>query len=191
MTMTLYEKFTTLLKETYPILNTKNIIEDLEKAIEEFGIEIKYSDMFHIKNSPKVNGYSYIKNNKPEIVINGFLSKPQQRFTIAKQLGHILLHWKWFPDQKFQKLPESLIEISFNNPTNIDKRDYQAMQFALEFLSPIQHVTEFLKNTKDLPQDKEFQIALIADYYKIPILQSKCRWESINITNYEKDVHHE
>ena len=51
MVKNLYKQFIDLLREQYPALSLKNVIEDIEKAVESFGIEVKYSDMSHIKSS--------------------------------------------------------------------------------------------------------------------------------------------
>lgn len=176
MQTNLYQKFVTLLREQYPALSIENTIKDIEKAVETFGIEIKYSDMSHINSTEEISGYVHVVDGSPEMVINGFQSKPRQRFTIAHELGHVLLHWKWIPGKK---LPENLVEISFRKETyspDEKEREEQADCFAAEFLSPIDDVVNFLNDIKASNSDKKVQISMISDKYKISNPSAYYRW---------------
>ena len=46
--------------------------------------------------SDSISGYSRINEiGTPEIVVNVNHSKGRRRFTMAHELGHIILHWGW------------------------------------------------------------------------------------------------
>ena len=174
----LYEQFVSLLREKYPTLSLRKVIEDIEDSIESFGIEVKYSDMSHIKTSRRISGYVHVVNGVPEMVINGFQSQLCQRFTIAHELGHVLLHWQWQPGKQ---LPDSLVEISYRKESyssdNDIQREKQADSFAAEFLSPLDDVVQFLEEIKEDNPDKEVQISMLSDKFKISNSLAFYRWQ--------------
>ena len=61
----LYKQFVSLLREEYPALSLRKVVEDIEDAVERFGIEVKYSDMSHIKTSREISGYVHVVNGVP------------------------------------------------------------------------------------------------------------------------------
>lgn len=71
-----------------------DIIHNLEEFIESFGIEVFYSNMDGFEVPSLISGYSIVnKNGAPEIVINANEPLPRQRFTMAHEFGHIIMHW--------------------------------------------------------------------------------------------------
>lgn len=179
MEKNLYEQFVSLLRKKYPALSLKNVIEDIEKAVENFGIEVKYSDMSHINSSEEISGYVHVVDGVPEMVINGFQPKLRQRFTIAHELGHVLLHWQWQPGKQ---LPDSLVEISYRKESyssdNDIQREEQADNFAAEFLAPLDDVVQFLREIKEDIPDKEVQISMISDKFNISNPSAFYRWQA-------------
>lgn len=177
MVKNLYKQFIDLLREQYPALSLKNVIEDIENAVENFGIEVKYSDMLHIKSSEEISGYVHVVDGVPEMVINGFQSELRQRFTIAHELGHVLLHWQWQPGKH---LPDGLVEISyrkeFYSSVEDEQREQQADKFAAEFLAPLYDVVQFLREIKEDIPDKEVQISMISDRFNISNPSAFYRW---------------
>lgn len=179
MVKNLYKQFVNLLRDQYPALSLKNVIEDIESAVENFGIEVKYSDMSHIKSSEEISGYVHVVDGVPEIVINGFQSKLRQRFTIAHELGHVLLHWQWQPGKH---LPDGLVEISYRKESyssvDAQQREKQADNFAAEFLAPLENVVKFLKEIREENPDKEVQISMISNEFKISNPSAFYRWQA-------------
>lgn len=173
----LYEQFVNLLRQEFPVLNLKDVIKDIEGSVEQFGINIKYSDMLHINTDEEISGYVHVVDGKPEIVINGFQNKRRQRFTIAHELGHALIHWEWLPGKV---LPDSLVEISYRKELYSDdaenERERQADCFAAEFLAPIGDVVDYLDKIREDVPDKEVQIGLIAQKFNISNPAAYYRW---------------
>lgn len=174
----LYEQFVDLLRKKYPALALDKVITDIEAAVEQFGIKVKYSDMLHIKSDEEVSGYAHVVNGLPEIVVNGLQSDRRQRFTIAHELGHILLHWKWLPGKR---LPNELVEISYRKEVYLTEdekqRERQADKFAAEFLAPLKKVLDFLPTIKN--QDKEVEISEISEKFKISNPAAYYRWKKV------------
>ena len=176
MVKNLYKQFVNLLRDQYPALSLKNVIEDIESAVENFGIEVKYSDMSHIKSSEEISGYVHVVDGVPEIVINGFQSKLRQRFTIAHELGHVLLHWQWQPGKH---LPDGLVDRKESySSVDAQQREKQADNFAAEFLAPLENVVKFLKEIREENPDKEVQISMISNEFKISNPSAFYRWQA-------------
>jgi Zn-dependent peptidase ImmA (M78 family) len=93
----------------------------------------------------KFDGVSFITDNGyPTIVINKNFSNDRKRFTIAHELGHLLMH-------------------SLNNPAIPEHRDEKVLEneaniFAAEFLMPKQYIINSLRNLKlsDLGELKRY-----------------------------------
>lgn len=162
-----YVKIVEIIREIAPQLSLKNVIEDIEEAVESVGISVKYSDMTHLETS-NVSGYVRVINGKPEIIVNFTDIETRRRFTIAHELGHVFLHWGWLPDKY---LVEGLVEVSYRNGKYTEeelKREREADKFAAEFLAPKKEVERSLKKyIEEGILDKEIQIKSLAEEYKV------------------------
>lgn len=177
----LYERIVSLLRQEYPELSLDNVITDIEKAVEDFGIKVKYSDMSHIKSNEEISGYVHVVDGKPEIVVNGLQRIRRQRFTIAHELGHILLHWKWLPKRMSSDniLPKELVEVTYRKEIYLteeeNQREKQANEFAAEFLAPLKKVLEFLQTFNN--PDREVEISAISEKFNISNAAAFYRWK--------------
>lgn len=131
-----------------------HIINDLEGFIERFDIKVFYSNMDGFDFPNQVSGYSIVNSQGyPEIVINANDSLVRQRFTMAHEFGHIIMHWDWLKNQA-KGLDKDKYEILFRkNGFNNDYRDLkevQANEFAAELLLPHELLTEVIGNIEDL-----------------------------------------
>ncbi|HLR80764.1 MAG TPA: ImmA/IrrE family metallo-endopeptidase [Bacillota bacterium] len=146
------------LKKAFNNFNQDRIITDLEASIEKFGIIVRYSGL-----EDEVSGYSYVNDaGHPVIVVNGNHPKNRRRFTMAHELGHAILHWKWL-NKEGQKLDKHLGEILYrSNSHNYinSKRERQANMFAAELLAPLDDVKEMLDGDKyrDLNMAKKLEL---------------------------------
>lgn len=109
---------TNKIRNEHKELGFKNILEDIEKSIEEFGIKVLYSDMSTFDFPDSISGYSRINDiGVPEIVVNVRHSSGRRRFTMAHELGHILLHWGW-PHPNLNKESSILYRNEYSNDAN-------------------------------------------------------------------------
>ena len=163
-----YERIVELIRKIAPPLSLKNVIVDIEEAVESIGIDVRYSDMTHL-DIEGVSGYVYSNEGKPIIVVNGEDVEKRRRFTIAHELGHVFLHWDWLPNEK---LKDDLVEISFRNGRYYSKeqleREEEANKFAAEFLAPRKNVKESLKKYQEKGMsNKEEQIYNLSEDYNV------------------------
>lgn len=108
------------IKEGEPV---KNIVQ----LLESYGVIIVEIDAFE-----KFDGVSFMTDEGyPVIVINRNFSNDRKRFSIAHELGHIIMH----------------IAGTFPIPKHRDKED-EANKFASEFLMPKDSIKNSLRNLK-------------------------------------------
>lgn len=162
-----YENIVNIIREIAPQLSFENVLIDIEEAVESIGISVKYSDMTHLCPND-ISGYVRVINGKPEIIVNSTDVETRRRFTIAHELGHVFLHWKWVPNKE---LSERFLEVSYRNGKYTPEeriKEKEADMFAAEFLAPRKKVESSLKKyIEDGILDKEDQIERLARDYKV------------------------
>lgn len=134
---------------------------NLEICLEEMGIEVYYADI------PNADGYLRfnMETKKPRIVLKAYQADTRQRFTMAHELGHLILHQGWTPNNN-KKLPEEILEVTMyrgNSATPIEEkpREKQANEFAGVFLMPRKKVLKLLQELKE-KTGKNFNPSLAA-----------------------------
>lgn len=159
-----------LLRNKFSNFSLVNIIEDLEKAIEDFGVKVFYSNMEGFDDPMSISGYSQVnKKGHPEIIVNGNESFERRRFTIAHELGHIILHWGWL-NEVGQTLDRNLTEIQFRKTkfsygNGQETKEQQANHFAAELLLPLETLKNFI-NDESLDTELK-RIMLITNISKV------------------------
>lgn len=157
------------LRSRFPKMELEPIVEDIESSIESLGINILYSDLYDLeKDGNKVSGFARVnkETGNPEIVINGNEPSYRRRFTIAHELGHIILHWKWLPGKDINY---NLAEITYRADINYSQRErnreWQANEFAAELLLPLNEVKELYSHYKNETIVKN----ILAENYKVSL----------------------
>lgn len=150
----LSRKVVTALTERVEDFDIYDVINDLEGFIERFDVKVFYSNMDGFDFPNQISGYSIVNSQGyPEIVINANDSLARQRFTMAHEFGHIIMHWDWLKNQS-EGLDKDKYEILFRkNGFNNDYRDLkevQANEFAAELLLPYGLLSQVIGNIEDL-----------------------------------------
>jgi Zn-dependent peptidase ImmA (M78 family) len=143
-------------KLTSPV-DLKKLVKLLDITVEKKSFTRNISGL--IKRESK-------KEGKPIIVVNKNDVEKRQRFTIAHEIGHYLLHSNHFLfiDEK------DLSSIHFRNKKSsqaIDIKEIQANQFAAELLMPTNDVIVELK--KKLKQDVDILkiVKELSEHYEV------------------------
>lgn len=148
-------EFVTKFRGIYPQFKIDVVLEDLEQCVEDFGVKVFYSDMSNFPVPSDVSGFSRVnEKGVPEIVVNGDQPEVRRRFTIAHELGHIILHWKWL-NKSAQKLDKQHAEILFRKSSYAEGetlKEQQANEFAAELLAPLNLVKGEIGGSKKLSQ---------------------------------------
>lgn len=155
----------------------RNILNNLENAIESYGIKVLYSDMSTFDFPDSISGYSRINEiGIPEIVVNVNHSKGRRRFTMAHELGHIVLHWGW---PTFQPTNEYSILYRNEYDNSNTKLENEANEFAAQLLAPLDLIEKVLPN--DISFYSEYEINelsyKIANAFKI---SKPFAWKQLN-----------
>lgn len=158
------ENLLILLRKELPSLGLEQIVDDITLSVKNLGIQVKYADMSnHETKTRKIAGYTKVSHvtGRPIIVLNGDDSELERRLTLAHQLGHILLHWKWMPGSLL--LPE-LTELRLKNHiVNPDVRAKQANDFMMELLMPVDVVFKTIEAFTNLPTSVTIRESMIAN----------------------------
>lgn len=176
------------LREVFPPLSMENIVDDLESSIEELGINILYSDMTDLeKDGKSVSGFARVskESGRPEIVINGKESYYRQRFTMAHELGHIIMHWQWLPGKE---IDPKLAEISYRSERGYSqlekRREVQANEFAAELLLPQKEVELAVLAFKGFGPSNDLRRSMIANSlsnsYKVSVPMATIQLGKLN-----------
>lgn len=105
-------------------------IEDLVSLLEKQGVIVHFYDYDFVSEQTKtLDGVSFIVSGVPVILVNNKIQNARKNFTIAHELGHIIMH-----------LPQSII---LRKDRDIEK---EANEFASEFLAPASEIRPELIN---------------------------------------------
>ncbi|NCA75035.1 MAG: ImmA/IrrE family metallo-endopeptidase [Alphaproteobacteria bacterium] len=111
-------------KVRYLLNIPKNPINNLVNIIENQGILVIKTDLIH----EKIDAISSISDKGARLIfLNSMLPNDRQRFSLAHEFGHMIMHMENIPSL------ESEVEIEANN-------------FASEFLMPEDEITDSLRN---------------------------------------------
>lgn len=129
---------------------------DIEWVVKDvFGLKILKRDL-----GENASGFLNILDDQWCIFVNKFENERRQRFTIAHELGHFLLH------KDRQNVPVDIIFFRDENTSTIEQ---EANKFASEFLMPDYKVYEYIKegyNTISLLAEK-FYLSTPAVRYRL------------------------
>lgn len=134
---------------------------DVHKIAKKLGIEICED-----KLDDDVSGVLVMKNTVPFIFINEKQSENRQRFTIAHELGHYVVHHSdWHVDKG------KSIKI-YNRDSKSSSGEYleeiEANQFAAELLMPKENIDRFMAKQKITIFDED-SIEKLAEFLKVSI----------------------
>ena len=144
------------LTQNYSNYDIYDVINDLEGFIENFKIKVFYSNMDGFDVPSQISGYSIVNaQGSPEIVINANDSLARQRFTMAHEFGHIIMHWDWLKNQE-TGLNKGKYEILFRKTSYNESstlKEIQANEFAAELLLPHKLLSEAIGDIEKLKKD--------------------------------------
>nr|WP_303649485.1 ImmA/IrrE family metallo-endopeptidase [Asticcacaulis machinosus] len=139
----------------------------VERIAKSLGITIQYGAF-----DDKLSGMAFIKDGVKVIGVNNAHHPNRQRFTIAHELGHMILH---------QQLLESSVHVDtgtlrrdFLATTGSDPIEIQANRFAAELLMPETFLREFLRD-KSLDVEDEESLSELARRFKVSTMALQFR----------------
>lgn len=167
-----------IIKAVNKILEEQQINEvpiPVERVSENLGARLVYQQF---EGKGNISGILYTDDENTIIGINSTNSKNRQRFSIAHEIGHLLLH-----QQKKSLFVDKTLRVKFRDKKSnlaVDKDEIAANAFAEELLMPKNFIMkEVEKYVKDKEEDsidiqkfidhmtKKFQVSPLAMGYRL------------------------
>jgi Zn-dependent peptidase ImmA (M78 family) len=145
----------------------------VEKLAKALGVRVEYNPF-----DDELSGMAFLRDGKPVIGVNANHHPNRQRFTIAHELGHVLLHRSRLDAAVLVDKSKNFIPRDSISAEGTDLVEVQANAFASELLMPVKLVRQVLsESTRDL-HDDEYLIAL-AKRFRVSLAAFQFRLEKI------------
>lgn len=109
----------------------------------------------------ELSGMSFVKDGLSVIVVNAAHHPNRQRFTIAHELGHHILHASYL--QNNVHVDKAVLHRDNRSSDGVDQKEIQANAFAAELLMP----SALMKKYKDVDINDERQLATLAKLFRV------------------------
>ncbi|MES1197319.1 MAG: ImmA/IrrE family metallo-endopeptidase [Pseudomonadota bacterium] len=153
-----YTKINAEVDRLLALARVKRAPVPVEKVAELVGADVVYNNF-----NNEVSGVLIRKNGKPLIGVASEQSKERQRFTIAHELGHFLLH------EGEEVHVDKVFKVNFRSPMSsaaVDVEEIEANAFAASLLMPVTFLRSDLKGVLfDIENDA--QVELLAKKYGV------------------------
>lgn len=142
--------------------------DDLHELVAQMGGTVDIEDT--LLSDPEHTGSLYVEGaSKFRIVVPSHTSPERDRFTIAHELGHYVLHYLW-AKKKNPSLPDRIIAFRRGS----DRIEWEANWFAAAFLMPER---EF----KTIYDSKGGDIRAIADHFQVSTAAAEVRAKGLGL----------
>lgn len=145
----------------------------VEKIAESIGAMIRFQPF-----EGDVSGMAHRHEGRAIIGVNSIHPETRQRFTIAHEIGHLVLHQhdEIHVDEQLRSAANFRNEVS---SLGVDDEEIEANQFAAELLMP----EEFLKRDIEIvkAREPEAAIAELADRYKVSVQSMAIRLSKLGL----------
>jgi Zn-dependent peptidase ImmA (M78 family) len=162
-------------------LGLKNPPVPVEKLAKALGVRIEYNPF-----DDELSGMAFLRDGKPIIGVNSRHRPNRQRFTIAHELGHIVLHRAHLEkavliDKSKNFMIEegkTFIARDQTSAEGSDPLEIQANAFASELLLPAKLVRQVLSESTGDLHDDEYLISL-AKRFRVSLTAFQLRLDQI------------
>lgn len=143
------------------VLNITRPPVPVEKIAKHLGARIRFSPL-----DDEISGMVYVRDGIPIIGINSLHHPNRQRFTIAHEIAHLVLHRDLVAahvhvDKQFRVLMRDT-----NAYLGVDSIEIEANRFAAELLMPRFAIERFL-NEKSFDLDDEVFLERLSSQFKV------------------------
>jgi Zn-dependent peptidase ImmA (M78 family) len=133
----------------------------VERLVRALGAKLRFSPL-----DEELSGMVYVKDGTPIIGVNALHHPNRQRFTIAHECGHLLLHRAEITreihvDKNFPMLMRNAL-----SATGADEMEVEANFFAAELLMPAEFLAQSLGN-EPFDIDDESAVSALAKEFKV------------------------
>ena len=121
----------------------------IEEVAKSLGAQVRRSPL-----DEELSGMIYVRKGTPIIGVNSRHHPNRQRFTIAHEIAHLILHRDSIVDQIHVDRKFPVLMRDANSATGTERMEIEANRFAAELLMPTFLLSEVLK-TKGFDIDDE------------------------------------
>lgn len=132
----------------------------IDKIARKCGVIIQYASL-----DDQLSGMAFIKNNVSYIGVNSLHHPNRQRFTIAHELGHHVLHKELLGSSVH--VDKVILKRDQVSSSGVDLNEIEANAFAAEILMPTEWIDALLSDGLDVAD--EAKISDIARRFKVSI----------------------
>lgn len=140
----------------------------VEGIAKKFGIVVN-----HMPLDDDLSGMSFIKDGVAVIVVNSGHHPNRQRFTMAHELAHHILHGDYLRDNVHV---DKVIYRNQKSSDGIYQKEIEANAFAAELLMPSAH----LKSYSPVDVNNEAEISRIAKIFKVSLAAMTIRLANLS-----------
>jgi Zn-dependent peptidase ImmA (M78 family) len=133
----------------------------VEKIARGLGAHIRFSPL-----DDEISGMIYIKSDVPIIGVNSLHRPNRQRFTIAHEIGHLVLHRELMTREVHIDKQFNVLRRDNNSTTGIERVEKEANQFAAELTMPLDFLRRAIGDHVIDIDDAEF-IKALAQQFKM------------------------
>jgi len=145
----------------------------VEKLAKALGVRIEYSPF-----DDELSGMAFLRDGKPIVGVNSKHHPNRQRFTIAHELGHIVLHRPHLETAILIDKSKNFIARDPTSAEGIDPLEIQANAFASELLLPARLVRQVLSESAGDLHDDDYLIR-VAQRFRVSLTAFQIRLEQI------------
>jgi len=118
-------------REVLAKLGIKKMPVPVEKIAKALGAVVRFSPL-----DEELSGMVYIKDGVPVIGVNSLHHPNRQRFTIAHEIGHLIMHRDMISEHVHVDKQFRVLMRDSKSTTGLEEIEVQANQFAAELLIP-------------------------------------------------------
>ena len=127
-----------------------------------------------------VSGMLVVENDRGAIGYNSSHARVRQRFTVAHEIAHYLLHLKKNLRSQLFIDPFVIFRRDDNSSTGNDREEVEANRFAAALLMPSTLVLKEIKK-QDLDLDDEDALAFLAKRFRVSIVAMTYRLNTLGL----------
>jgi Zn-dependent peptidase ImmA (M78 family) len=151
----------------------------VNKIAEHAGCQVKAFD----DDKDGVSGVFMVNNSIPMIGYNSNQSPVRQRFTIAHELGHFILHSHNDPKEVYVDHNTFPLFRDENSSTGASIVEQQANAFAAALLMPERLITEEVKNLNLDLTDESAELTELAKKFNVSIMAMSIRLVNLHLVH--------
>ena len=141
-------------------LNIRSAPVPVDKIAKALGVQLKFSPL-----DDELSGMIFIKDGTPIIGVNALHHSNRQRFTIAHEIGHLVMHRNILENEVHVDKQFKILMRDGLAATGTDIIEIQANQFAAELLLPSFLLDTLLSREFDI--DDEGPLDSLAKKFKV------------------------